>query len=263
MPLRPYADQLEAVYRRYNRPAYIHPDPLELVRPWSDPGEAEIVGLVASSLAYGRVGQILRSARWVLDRLGPSPRQTLARADRAELLDRLAGFRHRFQTEREMAVLLTGAGRMIRRAGSLGQGLAAAMDRRGELVAALSDWTGQLDPDRRCGHLLADPARRSACKRLMLYLRWMVRRDAVDPGCWRGIFDPAGLIVPLDTHMHAIARALGATRRKSPDLATAREVTEAFARVCPADPTRYDFALTRWGIRGEMDRNTLLDRLRG
>ncbi|MFP4356694.1 MAG: TIGR02757 family protein [Phycisphaerae bacterium] len=260
MPLRRHAEKLEEIYHLYNRPEYISPDPLELVVPWQDPAEAEVVGLVASSLAYGRVEQILKSARWVLDRLGPSPRDAIAGAAAEHLADRLAGFRHRFQTADEMACLLEGAGRVIARAGSLGAAFADCLDRGAGLVDALADWTGRIDPDRRCGHLLADPRRRSACKRLMLYLRWMVRSDAVDPGYWERI-DPARLIVPVDTHMHAIAAGLGATARKSADLRTAREITAAFAGICPADPVKYDFALTRWGIRRQMDRNDLLARM--
>jgi uncharacterized protein (TIGR02757 family) len=76
----------------------------------------------------------------------------------------------------------------------------------------------------------------------------MVRRDAVDPGGWEGM-SPAQLIVPLDVHMHRICRALGLTRRQAADLRTAVEITDAFRAFAPDDPVRYDFALTRLGIR--------------
>jgi uncharacterized protein (TIGR02757 family) len=103
-----------------------------------------------------------------------------------------------------------------------------------------------------CGHLLPDPARRSACKRLNLMLRWLVRSDEVDPGGWEDV-GPEKLIIPLDTHMHRIGLMAGATSRKSADMTAALEVTAAFRRLEPGDPVKYDFALTRLGIRDDMD----------
>ena len=96
-------------------------------------------------------------------------------------------------------------------------------------------------------HLIPHPARGSACKRLMLYFRWMVRRDSVDPGGWTGL-NTADLIVPLDTHVHRMSLRLNLTRRRQPNLATAMEITRGLRAICPADPLRYDFALTRPGI---------------
>lgn len=102
------------------------------------------------------------------------------------------------------------------------------------------------------GHLIAIPCRGSACKRLHLFLRWMIRKDRVDPGGWEDIH-PAGLIVPLDVHMHRICVNLGMTERKQPNLKTALEVTAAFKTVAPNDPVRYDFVLSRFGIRKDLD----------
>ena len=100
--------------------------------------------------------------------------------------------------------------------------------------------------------MLPCPSRGSACKRLNLYMRWMVRRDDIDLGGWDRV--PASkLVVPLDTHMHRIALAFGATRRKQANLRTALELTAAFRAIAPDDPVRYDFALTRFGIRSDMD----------
>jgi len=104
--------------------------------------------------------------------------------------------------------------------------------------------------------LLPSPEHGSACKRLNLMLRWLVRCDEVDPGGWTEV-PASALIVPLDTHMHRIARRLGLTRRKSADWKTAEEVTKAFAKYVPDDPVRYDFPLTRFGIHPDFDRNPL------
>ena len=99
-----------------------------------------------------------------------------------------------------------------------------------------------------------DPEKGSALKRMNLFLRWMVRRDAVDPGVWRDV--PASkLILPLDTHTFRISRLLGFTRRKSADLRAALESTAAFRRLNGDDPLKYDFSLACFGARGSADRN--------
>lgn len=255
---------LEGLYRRLTRRDLVHPDPLELLYSYDDVRDREIAGLVASALAYGRAAQIQRSARAVLDAMG-SPRSFVERAGPGAMRRAFAGFRHRWSTGDEVAALLAGAAAVVARHGSLGACLAAHAAKGDEdvlgatagLVAELSGPGGG-----ECGSLLPLPCRGSACKRLHLWLRWMVRRDAVDPGGWDGI-PPARLIVPLDTHMHRIARGLGLTDRASADLATARQVTHAFARFAPDDPVRYDFALTRLGIRDDLDPESVLGPLEG
>ncbi len=104
-------------------------------------------------------------------------------------------------------------------------------------VQRLRDYAGGADA---CASLLSSPEDGSACKRLNLYLRWMVRRDAVDPGPWASV-SRSLLVVPLDTHMFRIARALGLTARNQANLKTAVEITSGFARFSPKDPVRYDF----------------------
>ncbi len=98
------------------------------------------------------------------------------------------------------------------------------------------------------GHLLPLPSRGSACKRLHLFMRWMVRNDDVDPGGWNMI-PSSELIVPVDVHMHRIGIQLGFTSRKAADAKTAKEITEGFRVVSSDDPVKYDFALTREGIQ--------------
>jgi uncharacterized protein (TIGR02757 family) len=100
------------------------------------------------------------------------------------------------------------------------------------------------------GNLLPAPKNGSACKRLFLFLRWMVRRDAVDPGGWERI-SPSELVLPLDVHLHRISLALGLTARTVPDLKAALEVTGALRNFDPDDPVRFDFSLARLGIRSD------------
>jgi uncharacterized protein (TIGR02757 family) len=128
-------------------------------------------------------------------------------------------------------------------------------------LPGLTGFTRELRRGREPDSLLSAPEKGSACKRLHLYLRWMARRDDVDPGCWTRL-RPELLVVPLDTHMHRAARALRLTRRKQPNLAAALDVTAAFRRMNPTDPLKYDFALTRLGIRADEDMGSFLRRLR-
>jgi uncharacterized protein (TIGR02757 family) len=242
-------DELERLYERYNDSAYLSPDPVEFLHGYDDVRDREIVGLVASGLAYGRVAQINRSVARALERLGPSPWRRVVEASVDDLRSSFASFRHRFTCGDEMAALLVGAGRMLRADGSLGARFAELIDDGDEtVVPALTRFVGELrgdGPER--SSVLPDPCRKSACKRLHLYLRWMVRSDRIDPGGWDAV-PRSKLVVPLDTHMHRYARSRGLTGRRQADLRTALEITEAFRRIRPDDPVRYDFAITRLGI---------------
>lgn len=250
MPLTRHRDALDELYRRYTRREYVGHDPLTFLYGCDDPADREVVAFIASSLAYGRVAQILRSVQTVLVALGPRPAQALRGAKRVDLAASLAGFRHRFTGGAELASILAGLGELLRRHGSL-NACFLTHDRAGEetVAAAMGGFCAELASAAglRRTYLAASPAHGSACKRMNLFLRWMVRRDAVDPGGWKGV-SPRRLLVPLDTHMHRFASRLGATTRRAADLRTTLEITSAFRRIVPDDPVRYDFALTRLGI---------------
>jgi uncharacterized protein (TIGR02757 family) len=237
----------------------VDPDPLAPLYTYSDPGDQEIVGLITASLAFGNVKQILKSIEIVLEAL-PDLARTLPCLTNTELNVRLAGFRHRYVTGVEMASLLLGAGALLREHGSLGAAFASLDDPEAptllpgltRFVHALRN-NGTLEKN----YLLPDPALGSACKRWFMYLRWMVRSDAVDLGLWPKL-GAHRLIIPVDTHMHRVALGLGLTRRNSADLKTALEITQAFSVLCPEDPVRYDFCLTRLGIRDDGDMGEFL-----
>lgn len=254
--LRPFLDGL---YFVYNRRELIHPDPLLFLYRYNNPLDREIAGLVASSLAYGRVAQILKSVSRVLDPLGPRPQHFLS-AYPGELSRILEGFKHRFTTAGEMENLLANAARAQREHGSLEGLLCHCLERSHDLLSALDGFSDALSPERRGFPLLTAPRDGSACKRLFLLLKWMVRRDDVDPGGWK-VVAPRDLIMPTDTHIHAIALKLGLTKRKQADLVTALEITERFREIAPDDPTRYDFVLSRFGIRSGLHAEALSDLL--
>lgn len=256
--------KLERLYRRYNKRGYVSPDPLQCLYRYPDVQDREIAALIAASLAYGRVAQIIKSVETVLGVMGRSPREFLLRARRGRLDRAFAGFSHRFTTGPELTAFLSGIAAAIREHGSLNELFAANLAPADEDVrAALPRFVESLR-GRDSGHcsLLPCPEKGSACKRLHLFLRWMVRSDDVDPGGWAGV-PRSKLIVPLDTHMARIARGLGLTKRASPDAVMALEITQAFRSIVPDDPVRYDFTLTRFGIRGEMKTEFLFQELAG
>ncbi len=256
------AEIMESLYRDLNRREYVHPDPLEFLYEYDDQADRQVVALIASSLAYGRVKQILRSVSAVLAELGPHPASRLAEMRPSQLRRAMAGFKHRFSTGEHVAAMLIGAKRVMRQFGSLEACFSRGTCPTDETVLpALQQFAGRIAEAApgECGHLLPDPACGSACKRLNLMLRWLVRRDDVDPGGWTCV-GPEKLIVPLDTHMHKISLALGMTGRRSADMRTALEVTAAFREISPGDPVRYDFALTRLGIRDDRDLPAFLAR---
>ena len=248
-PLMSLRATLEDLHARYHRPEFIRSDPLAFVHAFRDPGDREIVGLIAASLAYGNVKTIHASIRSVLERLEHRPRDVLLSSPDRVLRRALRGFRHRWTDARSMESLLAGIRNAVLEHGTLGQAFYAVdtgdPDVRGPLAAWVRRLTPRRDPPVR--NLLADPEAGSACKRLFLFLRWMARHDDIDPGGWPGL-SPARLKVPLDTHMFAFARAHRMTRRTSADARAVDEITAVFRRICPEDPVRYDFALTRPGI---------------
>lgn len=255
MPVRKRKMILQEIFGRYHKAEFISPDPLEFLYRYEDPLDREIVGLLASSLAYGRVSQIVRSVDRLLMRLGKSPRVFLEDADEVLLKDTFCGFKHRFTTDSELVDLLLGIQGAMRRYGSLQACFLAGLSRGDETtIPALSAFTREISihSGEKFNSLIPQPTKKSACKRLHLFLRWMIRSDEIDPGIWRDI-SPAKLIVPLDTHMHRICRTLGMTARAQADVKTAWEITEGFRRISPEDPVRYDFSLTRLGILGEED----------
>ncbi len=248
--MRPTREYFERVYDEFNKPEFIHPDPLEFVGRYKAPSDREVAGLVAACLAYGKVGQILASVEKVLAPMGGSPAAWLKRADRAALKKTYAGFKHRFTTGAEMAVFTANIGKALRENGSLEalflKGYRPVEPTVEEALYCFVDAFNALG----CAPSLTPcPEHKSSFKRVNLYLRWMVRKDAVDPGVWKGV-SPSKLIVPLDTHMRQVAMGLGMTRRKDTSMKTAAEITAFFRKIEPADPVKYDFALTRAGIRG-------------
>jgi uncharacterized protein (TIGR02757 family) len=260
MSLQHLKKNLDALYAIYNQPGYVHPDPLEFLYNYQSIADREIVALIAASLAYGRVAQILKSVSHVLNIMGASPAGYLKNATSGTLKKDFAGFVHRFATDDHVVALLLGVKQVIATQGTLYECLLAGLKKKDKTVLpALTVFSRKLTKigSGNAGHLIPLPERGSACKRLNLFLRWMVRKDAVDPGGWDEI-PVSKLIIPLDVHMHRAGLLLGFTNRKHANMSTALEITEGFRKLVPRDPVKYDFALTRLGIRDDQDLTFLL-----
>ncbi|HUX51140.1 MAG TPA: TIGR02757 family protein [Spirochaetia bacterium] len=252
---RTTAEISEYAYRKFHNPGYISPDPLELVYQIAEPLERELAAFIASSFALGRVQSILTCVRSVFERLrlsSGSLRAALLELSFSDLQDLFYDFVYRFFGQDEVASFLDAVGSVLRQSGTLEAEFARGIAESDMTsLPALARFSRVLTDRAQLpfGILVSDPTK-GASKRLHLFLRWMVRHDDVDPGGW-SCLTPEKLIVPMDTHMLRISRALGLTRRKTADLRAAIEVTEAFRAIRPDDPVRYDFSLTRYGIHPE------------
>jgi uncharacterized protein (TIGR02757 family) len=231
----------------------IAPDPLQLVLRYSDPLDQEVAGLMAAAFAYGRADIIVANIGAMLAKMRPSPYLYLVAFEKAEAARRFAGFVHRFHKTPDLVAFLGCLARVIETHGSLGALFEKCYDPgdadigpslarfvetiRGEGVMRMASLR----------YLLTSPVDGSACKRMNLFLRWMVRRTSPDLGLWT-FADPAKLVMPVDTHIHRIATFLGLNDRKSADWKAARALTDRLAGFDRADPVRYDFALCRLGI---------------
>jgi uncharacterized protein (TIGR02757 family) len=245
---------IDQVVEEYHHPDRIGLDPLGFPRRFSDPADREIVALLAACLAWGRVQQIAQVMERLLERLGDHPAERLRSANEGALESITQGIIHRVTTSADLARALNRIGKTLRDHGSL-EALFREGDRSDEptVMMALTSFSERLrgdgaDATRGFKHLFPQPALGSACKRWMLFLRWVVRPDdGIDLGLWEGI-SPSRLVIPLDTHIHRIALNLRLTTRRDASLRTALEVTGALRGWRPDDPVGCDFALSRLGI---------------
>lgn len=246
-------------------------DPLLFPHRYPRPEDREIAAFLASSLAFGRVASICASLERLLGALGERPAATLR--ERGGEVAGLDGFVHRWVDSGSLRPFLRAVGATLREERSLGALFAAGDVGGADFVAPLDRFFSVLRertdvaPGRRTQglrFLLPSPGDGSACKRAHLFLRWMVRTDDVDLGLWRGgLFSPARLLLPMDTHVHRISRYLGLTARPTADLRAAREATGWLSRVDPLDPVRFDWALSRLGILAECVRDPRRSRCGG
>jgi len=251
-------DTLERLYHQFNDAAAAA-DPIQIVRRYADPADQEVAGFCAAALAFGRVASVLQSIERVLDVLGPSPAAFVRRFEPQRDGARLRPIVHRWTRGRDLIALLWILRRMLEE-GSIEDFFLKGYDQAAVDVAdALDSFSARARGGdlrhaygrvpRRPGvlYFFPRPSAGSGCKRLNLFLRWMVRQDAVDLGAWTRV-SPSKLVIPLDTHVIRVGRCLRLTRRLSPGWQMAAEMTAALRALDPNDPVRYDFSLCHLGM---------------
>ncbi len=260
----PVKAALDSVRERCDTAARRAADPVSFAHRYEHDEDRELVALASACVAFGNVKTIRAKLEDLLARIGPVPSR--AADDLRGLRRRLRGWKHRVFLGEDIARLLAGARRVQRADGSLGARFEAELlrsdrERASEsddarLRDALAGWCdairaagglGRTGPRRGPAHLLPDVRGPSGNKRLLLFLRWMIRpADGVDLGLWN--VAPARLLVPVDVHIHKLARNLGLSSRPSPSWRTTVEITKALARFDAQDPTKYDFSLCHLGM---------------
>ncbi len=249
--------RLDSLCAQYDTALALEKDPLSLVIAYDSPLDQEVAAFVAAHLAYGRVDPMIKAVRSILAPLGPRPAEWLRSHQevqaRKKLTHALAGWTWRFHTSSDLVAWLLAWKRLD---GESGLGLeghllpAAGEDCDAALSRAVQRLRAELPASHGTRFTLPDPLEGAACKRWRMFLRWMVRSAWPDLGLWEH-YPSHQLIIPLDTHVARVSRYIGLTARATPDGKMAREITESLRRLDPADPLRYDFALSHLGILGD------------
>lgn len=253
--LKPTLDRL---YDSFNMPDSAT-DPVQIVRRFTRPDDREVVGFIAAGLAFGRVSSVLQSIERVLVLMGPSPADFVRTFDPRRDGPAFRDFVHRWIRGADVVALLWVLHQMSVRSGSIeaffvegddgGEDVQAALDSFSSRALALDLRAayGRLPPRPGVCYFFPRPSAGSGCKRLNLFMRWMVRHDALDLGVWTRV-SPARLIVPLDTHVIRVGRCLQLTRYTSPGWRMALDITKALRAIDPEDPVKYDFSVCHLGM---------------
>jgi uncharacterized protein (TIGR02757 family) len=255
--LKSALDQLYAEFNYADSAA----DPIQIVRRYERADDREVVGFCAASLAFGRVASVMQSIQRLLFVMGPEPATYVRGFDPRRDGPAFATLVHRWTRGPDLVALLWVMKQMIDRSGSIEGFLLEGLEPgRDDVEGALDSFsTRALGLDLKAAYgrvptrpgvcyFFPRPSAGSACKRLNLFLRWMVRHDALDLGVWTRV-SPAKLIVPLDTHVIRVGRALRLTRYTSPGWKMARDITASLRRLDPSDPVKYDYSLCHLGMK--------------
>jgi uncharacterized protein (TIGR02757 family) len=250
---------LDRLYAGFNYPDSAT-DPIHIVRRFDRPEDQEIVGFCAAALAFGRVASVLQSIERLIAVIGDRPAAYVREFDPRRDAKSFGGLVHRWIRDRDLVALVWILKQMLDRSGSIEAFFAESYDgSMPDIGPALDDFStralaldlkaayGRVPSRAGVCYFFPRPSSGSACKRLNLFLRWMVRRDALDLGAWSRV-PASALVVPLDTHVIRVGRCLRLTSYVSPGWAMARDITNALRRLDPDDPVKYDFSLCHLGM---------------
>lgn len=253
--LREYLDTL---VDRHERPAFIDEDPISIPHAFDDPRDQEVIGLYAALLAWGRRDVMLRKLEELCERMGHAPYRFVRTFDPERDAAALEGFVHRTFQPTDALWLTANLSTALDRYETVERFFEAhrPQETEGSPVAGMLQGVSTTlltineDTPERLRKHLARPDAGSACKRLNMYLRWMVRPGPVDLNLW-SILKPADLMLPVDVHVGRQARELGLLTRKSNDWTAVRRLTAICRHFCVSDPARYDFAFFGVGSQDE------------
>jgi uncharacterized protein (TIGR02757 family) len=250
---------LDSLYDGFNARHSVS-DPVWFAHRYAQGDDREVVAFIASALAFGRVQSVINSIEGLLAVMGPSPAAFVRAFDPARDRKAFDTLVHRWTNGADFAALVWILHTMFARSGSIegffveglppgaidvGDGLQSFSTRA--LATDLRPIYGRSRPKPGVAYFFSRPSSGGACKRLNLFLRWMVRHDRVDLGVWSRV-RPAQLIVPLDTHIIRIGQCLGLTRYRSPGWRMAVEITGSLRRLNPEDPAKFDFSMCHIGM---------------
>ncbi|UFH54482.1 TIGR02757 family protein [Spirosoma sp. KNUC1025] len=256
-------DFLDAKADQYNRPSFIERDPISIPHRFSQKQDIEIMGFWAAVLAWGQRPVILKKSAELVELMDGAPYDFIRHHQESDL-KRFLAFKHRTFNATDALYFLHFFRTYYQQNDSLEDAFLPSSENvnltsdssliERSLIAFHDRFCGLTDffPERTRKHI-ATPARNSSCKRLLMFLRWMVRQDdrGVDFGIWTRL-RPNQLVMPIDVHVNRVARQLGLLTRPQTDWKAALELTDALRAFDPADPVRYDFALFGLGVEGEM-----------
>jgi uncharacterized protein (TIGR02757 family) len=265
---------LDAKADQYNRPSFIERDPISIPHRFSQKQDIEIMGFWAAVLAWGQRPVILKKADQLVSLMDGSPYDFILNHQESDL-ERFLAFKHRTFNATDALYFLHFFRQYYQKNDSLEDAFLPAKPGSSSLaeespnlvtntveqglIAFHDRFCGLTDffPERTRKHI-ATPARNSSCKRLLMFLRWMVRRDdrnavggGVDFGLWTRL-QPSQLLIPIDVHVNRVARQLGLLTRTQTDWKATLELTENLRLFDAHDPVRYDFALFGLGVEGEL-----------
>jgi uncharacterized protein (TIGR02757 family) len=254
--LRPRLDNLYSAFDL----EHVVSDPIWIVRRFRHPADREIVAFCAAALAFGRVQSVLNSIEALVAVMGDRPAEFVRRFEPEVHGAALFPLVHRWTRGVDLVALLWVLRQMLERGGSLegffAEGMAPEAETvepalesfsRRALALDLAEAYGQVPARPGVAYFFSRPSSGGACKRLNLFLRWMVRIDRVDLGLWSRV-RPAQLIVPLDTHVIRVGRCLRLTKLTSPGWRMAADITRSLRALDPRDPVKYDFSLCHIGM---------------
>lgn len=239
----------------FERPDFITDDPILIPRSYSDPRDKEIAGFFAATLAWGQRKTIINKCHNLFSRMDNKPFEFITEHGENDLRQ-LEGFAHRTFNSTDLLYFVHRLKRFYEEEGSLEGAFFNDTDPGNEpvyhgLISFRNRFFDESFAPERSKKHIASPARGSACKRLNMYLRWMVRspEKGVDLGIWNAV-KPKDLFCPLDVHVSRVARSFGLLERVQDDWKACVELTGNLRKLDPIDPVHYDLALFGLGVKG-------------